>query len=188
MPEGMIPFTACGDHFNHGVKLYDQGRQRSSHGANGLLATDGCRELIWYSEAATKVLKSISCASVPVDAVICDFAVSNAGEGSPNNSAIAILLTSDLLQLHLLNGETFDIHLPLPMVKIFSSSAGLLLQRKPSSVEFQSDQITAHSNRSSQLFAVGTDVGNFNAKLWLDESSDTATHSDVSYFTVHDLI
>ena len=180
----MIPFTAGGDLFNHGIKLYDQERQRSSHGANGFLATDGCKELIWYSKGATKVLKSISCASVPVDAVICDFASSNAGGGSPHNSAIAILLTSDLLQLHLLNGETFDIHLPLPMVKIFASSTGLLLQRKPSSVEFQSDQIHAHSNRSSQLFAVGTDVGNFNAKMWLDEAND---ESNVSFTAICNL-
>ena len=185
----MIPFTACGDHFNNGLKLYDQERQRSSNGANGLLATDGYRELIWYSKGATKVLKSISCASVPVDAVICDFAVTDANGGSPHNSAIAILLTPDLLQLHLLNGETFDIHLPLPMAKIFSSSAGLLLQRKPSSVEFQSDQIKAYPNRSSQLFAVGTDVGNFDSKLWLDESiHETAMQSEVSSSTLLDLL
>jgi hypothetical protein len=103
----MIPFTACGEHLESGIRLFDQYGQRNSGDGNGLLATDGDKELIWYSEGAEKVLRRISCPNTPIDAVICDFIVVPGSENL-RGSAIAILLTSELLQLHLFNGETFS--------------------------------------------------------------------------------
>lgn len=169
----MIPFTSCGG-FLSGIRLFDQCRQRSNHDARGIVATDGNRELIWYSKEATKVLRNISCSSVPLDAIICQFAVA-AGAESLHNSAIAILLNCDLLQLHLVNGEIFDIHLPFPMIKICSSSAGLILQRKHSPLVIQRNRSGTSTNTNARSCPVGTDVngdGNFDLRLWLDESNE----------------
>ena len=170
----MIPFTSCGESFLSGIRLFDQNRQRSNHDAGGIVATDGNRELIWYSKGATKVLRNISCSSVPLDAVICQFAVATGAE-SLHNSAIAILLTCDLLQLHLINGEIFDIHLPFPMIRICSSSAGLILQRKHTPLVFQRYRNETSTNINSQFCPIGVAAnvdGNFDLKLWLDESNE----------------
>ena len=170
----MIPFTFCGKDFEAGIRLFDQCGLRNSGDDHGLLATDGDRQLIWYSKAATKVLRSISCSNVPIDAIICSFPVAPTSERI-RSSAIAILLTSDLLQLHLFNGETFDIHLPFPMAKIYSSSEGLIMQRKVSPVEFFSDLNTSSVNISPHFNANDSEMSrerSFDVKLWLDETND----------------
>lgn len=170
----MIKFFAGGDQLRSGVRLYDQQRQRNSSDANGVLATDGCRELIWYSRGATKVLRNILCPNPPLDAVVCDFAAAAGSEGS-QNSAIAILLTPDLLQLHLLNGETFDIQLPFPMTKIFPSSSGLILQRKPSTAEFRADLPVNVNSEFGSIWAGANRDDKFDVKLWLEEMDNTSS-------------
>jgi hypothetical protein len=168
----MIPFTSCGESFLSGIRLFDQNRQRSNHDAGGIVATDGNRELIWYSKGATKILRNISCSSVPLDAVICQFAVATGAE-SLHNSAIAILLTCDLLQLHLVNGEIFDIHLPFPMIKICSSSTGLILQRKHTHSVFERNRSgTSTKSQFCRAGVVANGESNFDLKLWLDESNE----------------
>ena len=163
----MIPFTVSGERFESGIRLFDQYGQRSSGDGNGLLATDGDKELIWYSEGAVKVLRRISCENVPIDAVICDFAVVPGSENR-RGSAIAILLTSEILQLHLFNGETFSIHLPFPMSKMYTSSEGLLLQRKLPPKEIVPDTSTSmNSNHFPYTDDSNRDDG-FDVKLWLD--------------------
>lgn len=168
----MIPFTTCGETFEPGIKFLDQTGQRSSGDDHGVLATDGDKQLIWYSKGATKVLRSITCTNAPIDAIICDFPVVPRSERI-RSCAIAILLTSELLQLHLFNGETFDIHLPFPMTKMYSSSAGLILQRKLSSLEFLNELNTNSININSHFTCNDGDINRdsyFDVKLWLDES------------------
>ena len=170
----MIPFTTCGKDFEAGIRLFDQRGQRSIGDDHGVLATDGDRQLIWYSKGATKVLRSISCSNVPIDAIICNFPVAPTSERI-RSTAIAILLTSDLLQLHLFNGETFDIHLPFPMAKMYSSSEGLILQRKLSPVEFFNYLDTSSMKMNSHFNMNDSDLNRerpFDVKLWLDETHD----------------
>ena len=165
----MIKLIAGGDQLRAGIRFFDQQRQQNSSDASGILATDGCRELIWYSRGATKVLRNILCPTAPLDAVICDFA----GSVGTQNSAIAILLNPDLLQLHLLNGETFDIQLPFPMIKMFPSSSGLILQRKSSTAEFRA---VLPVNVNSEFGSIWTGVNiddKFDVKLWLEETENT---------------
>lgn len=166
----MIPLTVCGGHFQPGITLFDQNRQRSN-GDYGILGTDGDKELIWYSKNGVRVQRSISCAQVPLDAVICDFIVTSTAE-SHKTSAIAILLTEDLLQLHLFNGETFDIHLPVPMSMICSSSEGLLLQRKLDPSEYHSTTSALHISQSRFSDDNIYMDNSFDVKSWLDETND----------------
>ena len=79
------------------------------------------------------------------------------------------------LQLHLFNGETFDIHLPFPMAKIYSSSEGLIMQRKVSPVEFFSDLNTSSVKINPHFNANDSEMSrerSLDVKLWLDETND----------------
>ena len=170
----MIPFSVCGEKSGLGIYFFDQHGQRSSDDESGILATDGDKQIIWYSKGAVKVLRNISCPNKPIDALICNFAGAP-GSINARTSAIAILLTSELLQLHLFNGETFDIHLPVPMTKIFSSSQGLLLQRTTTSYEQFRPVASDSSNINSLFSSRGSHLDredSFDVKLWLDEAND----------------
>jgi hypothetical protein len=174
----MIPLTVCGGHFQSGITLFDRYRQRSN-GNYGILGSDGDKELIWFSKNGITVLRSISCAQIPIDAVICDFKVTSSVEGH-KTSAIAILLTEDLLQLHLFNGETFDIHLPAAMSMIYSSSEGLLLQRKHDPPEFLSATSSLHISQSRVSDDNIYMDNSFDVKSWLDETNNEENHGSHS--------
>jgi hypothetical protein len=131
----------------------------------GILVNDkinGKSNVIWYSKSGLSVIRQFLCECDPVDFALCSpFPIIENDDDIPiqtyikeketkdenNNEAIvAILLTSKLLRLHLNSGEIFDIQLPYPMIKIFSSPYGIILERYKSH-----DSYLNHVTNSNQV-------------------------------------
>ena len=194
-------FCAGGDLFRHakGKQLFDVKGQRLY---SALLAVDNrTNELIWYASGGSKVLKRLVCDSKPLDAVVCEFPKVSGRNYAPDDdqvpartSALAVLVTADVLQLHLVNGQVFDVHLPVKVARIFATGEGLLLQRKILELETMtaaSLTIQSHHSQFSERFdpSIAAQSGinsgfldgnqtnsafnaNFDVKNWLDETID----------------
>jgi len=170
-----------------------------------LAVDDATNELVWYAAGGAMVVKRLSCDTKPLDAVVCAFPrlaertyPADDEQGPVRTSALAVLVTPDTLQLHLLNGQVFDIHLPTKFARVFAVRDGLLLQRKTLEVEAMAaaSSFAAHTHASvnfgerfdpshpgAGLFdgtqghggsRIGGFDANFDVKNWLDETIDLA--------------
>ena len=111
-------------------------RQRYASDKFGILTFDPeAKELNWFSSESENKIWKLYCETNPLDAIIVSFPAS-IYDSNNNETCIAVLISSDLLRLHSIKGQVFDIHLPVKMTKLFSANnIGLVLQRKALEIE-----------------------------------------------------
>ena len=194
-------FCVGGDLFRHATDKQLFLKEGSSLYSALLAVDNSTNELVWYASGGAKVLKRLVCDSKPLDAVVCEFPKVSGRNYAPDDdqvpartSALAVLVTADVLQLHLVNGQVFDVHLPVKVSRIFATGEGLLLQRKILELETMaaaSLTLQSHHSQFSERFdpSIAAQSGinsgfldgnpinttfnaNFDVKNWLDETID----------------
>ena len=103
---------------------------------HGSLVIDDKNRVIWLSESGSTILRQYFCESRPIDAKICHFKSFNNDDNDVDNGpSIAILLTYELLRIHRVTGDNYDIQLHQPICKIYSSPYGITLQRRIDNID-----------------------------------------------------
>lgn len=101
-----------------------------------ILAVDKMsKSVYWYSAGGVRLIRQFQFDTIPVDAKFCCFeTIQSDKEGEGNDSklrnAVAVILGNDDVHISFTSGESYDIHLPYPVKKIFASKQGLIFQRE----------------------------------------------------------
>lgn len=97
---------------------------------HGSLVIDDKNRVIWLSESGATIIRQFFCENRPIDAKICQFQSFHDPDNDVDTGpSIAILLSYELLRIHRVTGENYDIQLNQPICKIHPSPFGITLQR-----------------------------------------------------------
>jgi hypothetical protein len=183
---------SCLKSFCPGARILSQScaQNYSTHGLEDILVLENSR-VIWYSECASRVVRTFICEKEPLDAVFCVLdkdltpaSISASSYQSETNSkssrrrvvTVAILLSPTYLRLYQSSGEHSDIQLSSPVDKLFSVPSGLLLQGQRAlpkrDMRFPSGQ---HNERGPGLFPSDTDEGHEDMNR---DANTSASHTD----------
>lgn len=97
----------------------------------------------WFSANGIRIVRQFLLESSPTDAKFCTFnkkplgndtPIQDNASGSTFNYAVAILLSSGDLQIHMFSGELYEIRIGFPIKCMINASIGLLLQKDVDSV------------------------------------------------------
>lgn len=102
-------------------------------GKHDILTLNRLRKcVIWYGNGGSKIHRVLSFPIVPVQAVFCRFASNDVHKRKPceEQTAIAVLVSSTDLQVHMISGEVYNLTMSNPIETIVAVPCGLLLKRK----------------------------------------------------------